>query len=158
MDGMQTESRAGFGFGHDGSVDSLTRFLNGVRIPTDHDVADLIAFLLSVSGSDTGITGDPIDPSPPAAMGRQLTIASPERTEFFDAMLARARSSTGRVDLIAKGTKDGLARGWFYDRTRDIFQSDRQQQTASDEAEAKPSSSSDEPRSAFSALACSVCT
>src|SRR5205814_9836394 len=90
MDETVTQSRAGFGFGHDGSVDSLTRFLNGVRIPTDHDVADLIAFLLSVSGSDTGITGDPIDPSPPAAMGRQLTIASPERTEFFDAMLALA--------------------------------------------------------------------
>src|SRR5207249_2963479 len=60
MDGTRTESRAGFGFGHDGSVDSLTRFLNGVRITPDQDVADLIAFLLSVSGSDTGAADAPV--------------------------------------------------------------------------------------------------
>src|SRR5206468_13029924 len=47
MDGTRTESRAGFGFGHDGSVDSLTRFLNGVRVVADRAVANRIAFLLS---------------------------------------------------------------------------------------------------------------
>ena len=48
------ESAAGFGFTHDGSVDTLSRFLSleefGPR--SDQDVADLIAFLLSFSGSD----------------------------------------------------------------------------------------------------------
>src|SRR5205823_7489735 len=79
MDGTRTESRAGFGFGHDGSIDSLTRFLNGVRIVTDQDVADLIAFLLSVSGSDTSSKFGVFDDSVPSAVGRQLTLASPER-------------------------------------------------------------------------------
>jgi YVTN family beta-propeller protein len=131
MDGTRTQSRAGFGFGHDGSVDSLTRFLEGVRIVRDQDMADLIAFLLSVSGSDTGAAGAPVDLSPPAAVGRQFTLTAPERPALFEAMLALARSSSSRVDLIAKGNLDGLPRGWVFDRTQDRFQSDRWQETAS---------------------------
>jgi len=90
------------------SVDSLTRFLNGIRIVPDQDIADLVAFLLSVSGSDTGTDGAPADRSPPAAVGRHLTIA--------------------------KGTKAGVARGWFYDRATALFQSDRRQETVSPDA------------------------
>ncbi len=132
MDGTRTESRAGFGFGHDGSVDSMTRFLNGVRVIRDQDVADFIALLLSVSGSDTGgLVGAGVDLSPPSGVGRQLTVNSGIRPALLNAMLALAASSTSRVDLIAKGPKDGLARGWSYDRARDLFQSDRQQETAS---------------------------
>src|SRR5438552_13595607 len=128
MDGTAMQSRAGFGFGHDGSVDSLTRFLNGVRVVEDRDVADLIAFLLSVSGSDTGAPEALPDSSPPAAVGRHLTLVSSERPALFDAMLALARSPTSRVDLIAKGFKNGITRGWFYQRETGQFQSDRQQE------------------------------
>ncbi len=131
MDGSQVESRAGFGFGHDGSIDSLTRFLKGVRIVHDQDVADLIAFLVSASGSDAGQAGAPGDPSPPAAMGRQLTVGSSSRPPILDAMVALANSPASRVDLIAKGMKDGLARGWFYERDRAVFQSDRRQESLS---------------------------
>src|SRR5262249_3981396 len=38
-------------------------------------------------------------------------------------------SPTSQVDLVAKGIHGGLARGWFYDRTKDLFQSDRQGET-----------------------------
>lgn len=133
MDGRQTESRSGFGFGHDGSVDSLTRFLVGVRIIRDQDTADLIAFLLSAAGSDTKPTSAfaAIDPTPPTALGRQLTLNSTVISPLFDAMLAMARSPTSRVDLIAKGLKDGIARGWLFDRNMDLFQSDRLQETLS---------------------------
>jgi YVTN family beta-propeller protein len=132
MDGTRTESRAGFGFGHDGSVDSLIRFLNGVRIIADQDVADLIALLLSVSGSDTG--ADLAETAPAAAVGRQLTLSAAGRPPLLDAMLALARSPASRVELIVKGMKDGLHRGWFYDRARDLFQSDRQQESLSPDA------------------------
>src|SRR5262245_57332156 len=56
-----TVSRAGFGFVHDGSVDSISRFVTepiffpitpGQPNPTDQDVANLVAFLLSFAGSD----------------------------------------------------------------------------------------------------------
>jgi hypothetical protein len=50
---------------------------------------------------------------------------------LFDAMLALARSPTSRVDLIGKMLKDGLARGWFYDRVANRFQSDRQVESVS---------------------------
>jgi len=53
-------------------------------------------------------------------VGRQLTVAVGRRPAMFDAMLALARSPTSRVDLIAKGLKDGLARGWFYSGRRII--------------------------------------
>jgi YVTN family beta-propeller protein len=130
MDATITESRAGFGFGHDGSIDSLTRFLNGVRVVSDTDVADLIALLLSAPGSDTGASSNTPDSTPPAAVGRQLTLSSSNESAMLNALVAVARSPTGRVDLIAKGLKNGLARGWMFDRTKDLFQSDRQNETA----------------------------
>ena len=133
MDGTRTESRAGFGFGHDGSVDSLPRFLNGLRIVPDQDVADLTAFLFSVAGSDTGTPGVVADETPPAATGRQLTLTSTGRPPLFDAMLALARSPTSRLDLIAKGFRDGMARGWMFDSMQNRFQSDRFAQTHSPE-------------------------
>lgn len=131
MDGTQLESRAGFGFGHDGSIDTMTRFLQGVRIVRDQDMADLIAFLLAVPGSDTGVAGDPIDPTPPSGVGRQVTLNAPSRPPLLDAMLAQASAPDSRVELIAKGTRQGLSRGWFYVRAQARFQSDREKQSVS---------------------------
>jgi hypothetical protein len=42
-----------------------------------------------------------------------------------------ASASTSRVDLVAKGLKDGLGRGWFFDRASGKFQSDRASETYS---------------------------
>jgi len=131
MDGMRPQARAGFGFGHDGSVDSLTQFLFGVRVVQDQEMADLIALLLSVSGADLGLPGSPIDTTPPAAVGRQLTVNSSTPPPLLDAMLALARSSASRVDVVARGTKNGLARGWFFQGTNDFFQSDRRAEVVS---------------------------
>src|SRR5205823_1718832 len=55
MDSTSTQSRAGFGFGHDGGSDTLVRFViaeGGFTNRTDQFVANFVAFLLSVSGSD----------------------------------------------------------------------------------------------------------
>lgn len=122
MDVTHTESRAGFGFGHDGSVDSLARFLNGLRIVRDQDVADITAFLLSIAGSDTLTPGAEPDSTPPAGAGRQITLSSSNRPPTLEMMLVLASSPTNRIDLIAK---TGTGRGWFYDRARGLFQSDR---------------------------------
>ena len=42
---------------------------------------------------------------------------------LLDQLVALADS--GVVDLVAKGIRGGLARGWFYDRDQDLFLSDR---------------------------------
>ena len=51
----QNSSLAGFGFFHDGSVDTLERFLSSdmFALESDQEVADVLAFLLSFSGNDS---------------------------------------------------------------------------------------------------------
>lgn len=134
MDLSHTNSRAGFGFFHDGGVDTLVRFIqDAFSITNDQTTADLTAFLVSFTGSDL-IPGSVSDQnrSPgvasldtPAAVGFQLTISSSAPVALLSNMVALASSPASRVDLIAKGFKDGLARGWFFDRTSGNFQSDR---------------------------------
>lgn len=134
MSGTSVESSAGFGFGHDGSIDTLPRFLNGLRVATDEDVADLTAFLLSAAGSDTTSPRATPDTTPVSAVGRQLTLSSSNRAALFDAMLALARATNGRVELIAKGPRNDQARGWWFDSARDVFRSDRRTETATVES------------------------
>ena len=115
-------SRAGYGFFHDGRVDSLTRFIqDGFDIVSDQDTSDLIAFLLAFTGSDlppgsiTDISRAPGLPSrdTPAAVGFQTTVTNSltnQRTLF---MMSHARSSTSRVDLVAHGVRNGQPRAWL---------------------------------------------
>ena len=130
MNKTSSQSRAGFGFGHDGSVDSLAQFLGGLRVVRDQEIADLIALLLSASGADIGSEGATMDSTPPAAVGRQLTLSSPTRPPLLDAMLALAQSPTSRVEVVAHGMKDGVARGWCHHGTNNLFQSDRRLEAA----------------------------
>lgn len=134
LDYTQTANRAGFGFFHDGSVDTLVRFIqDGFAFRDDQETADMVAFLLCFTGSDLP-AGSLLDPDRPpglaskdthAAVGRQATITSPAPVPLLDAMVAITKASNSRVDLVAKGFKDNLARGWFYERTTGVFQSDR---------------------------------
>jgi DNA-binding beta-propeller fold protein YncE len=142
-DFVHLKSRAGFGFAHDGSVDSLTRFVqDGFAVRSDQETADLIAFLLCISGSDLppGSASDPVRapglPSHdvPASVGRQVTILDPVGVPLLDQMLALAGNPTSRVDLVVKGFKDGIARGWVFDRSSSQFQSDRAGEFISAEA------------------------
>src|SRR5206468_4572043 len=76
MDGLSTNGRAGFGFMHDGRVDTLTRFLVDGFPQTavnDQTIANLVALLLCFTGSDVGF---PTTPSQdvPASTGRQVTL------------------------------------------------------------------------------------
>jgi hypothetical protein len=128
----QGRSLTGYGFLHDGTIDSLARFVSEpvFNVQSDRQIADLVAFLLAFGGSDlpTGSMGTLTElPGPSgldthAAVGFQATLdgvrAEPRLLEM------RALADSGAVDLIAKG----LGRGWFYDAGR--FQSDRNGETA----------------------------
>jgi hypothetical protein len=138
MDLMHTNSRSGFGFSHDGSVDTMTRFFqDAFGITDDKTTADLDAFLISFTGSDL-IAGSPTDinRSPglasldtPASVGRQITVSNSADVPLIDSMIALAQSGTSRVDLVVKGFANGVPRGWFYNRTNTSFQSDLQSET-----------------------------
>jgi YVTN family beta-propeller protein len=141
FDMAASESRAGFGFSHDGRADTLSRFLgDGFGIRNTEASADLIAFLLSFSGSDIemasfeGFESIESNLDAPAALGYQILVATPESNSVLTAMMALADSPSAtspyntpslehRVDLIVRGHDETGMRGWYY--IDGFFQSDR---------------------------------
>ncbi|HZM05369.1 MAG TPA: beta-propeller fold lactonase family protein [Candidatus Saccharimonadales bacterium] len=143
MDLGQTNSRSGFGLMHDGSVDSLPRFLqDSFGITDDQETADMVAFLFSFSGSGlpAGSLTDPND-SPglrsldtPAGAGAQITINNPAEVPLIDSMISLAGATSNRVDLVVKGFESGLPRGWLLSPASGLFQSDRSSETETPDA------------------------
>jgi YVTN family beta-propeller protein len=137
LDFDSTSSRAGFGFTHHGNADTLTRFLQN-PFPNitgkDQEAADFIAFLISFSGSDLPASQRPEGPPSqdvPTAVGKQVTIDGSAPIPRIDEMLALANSPTSRVELVVRGAKEGLPRGWLYMPSVARFQSDRLTETIS---------------------------
>ncbi len=136
FDFTQSSNLAGFGFLHDGSVDSIARFVNepAFSVASDQETADLVAFLLSFSGSDLpqGSTTDPQQPlgapslDTHAAVGVQVTLRGPgtpaRDLQRYAQMLALA--ALDEVGLVAHGRLGGVPRGWTY-VGQNRFQSDR---------------------------------
>jgi hypothetical protein len=136
FDTTQLENTAGFGFLHDGSVDSLARFVSqpAFGVQSDQDVADLVAFLLSFAGSELPV-GSPTNPEEPpgtasfdthAGVGQQVTLT--DATSAPVALLARlteleSSASSGAVGLIVKGVVGGERRGFVFDGG--VYRSDR---------------------------------
>jgi DNA-binding beta-propeller fold protein YncE len=139
---QQTSSRAGFGVLHDGSIDSLERFIDepAFDINTDQETADLVALLLAFSGSELP-DGNPnnqfLAPGPPsldshAAVGRQVTIADgdnvpPEQAEVINKLTGLAQNL--KIGLVVKGLVGDQQRGWVFQAG--VFQSDREDETLS---------------------------
>lgn len=142
----QTVNTVGFGFLHDGSVDSIARFINEpvFSLASDQETADMVAFMLAFSGSNLP-TGSPVTPlefpGPPAqdthaAVGMQVTL-----TDFATApgsVIARlnlliALADAGDVGLVVKGRQGGLQRGYAY-LGAGQFQSDRASEMISETA------------------------
>ena len=140
FDLTQPESTAGFGYFHDGSVDTIERFLTepAFSLATQQELADLTAFMLSFAGSDLPV-GSPTEllepPGPPsqdthAMVGVQVTVrdgstVSASALALIDDMIERAEA--GAIGVVVKGRLDGEARGWAY-RKDQFFQSDRRNQ------------------------------
>ncbi len=118
----QARNTVGFGVLHDGSVDSIERFVSEpvFVVSSDQMVADLTAFLLSFSGSDLpqGSTSNLLEPPGPpskdthAAVGTQTTAGATADTALINLMIAQA--NTGKVGMIAKGLVAGVQRGYAY--------------------------------------------
>jgi len=142
FDLTQTANLSGFGLVHDGSVDSLARFVEepAFDLKSVQDTADLVAFLLSFSGSDLPkgkkaiVQLEPIGTDSQdthAAVGRQATVAAatpdPQTAALVASMIALADQDV--VGLAVKGIVAGEARGYYYDSSSASFQSDRQAET-----------------------------
>jgi hypothetical protein len=135
MSETDTNSRSGFGFMHDGRVDTLTHYLvDGFPSPssTDREIANMIALLLCFTGSDV-ITNPPLAPfSPlnptqdvPAATGHQTAFASPIIAQPLEAMFSLALRTNSRVELVVRGKQNGQKRNWLLRRATQDFLADR---------------------------------
>lgn len=110
--------KAGFGFTHDGVLDTLTAFLaisqfNTWPVATKDDIA---TFLLSF---DTGTA---------PAVGLQLTLTAANANSagvLADLNLLAARALAGDLDLIAMGDLDGRLAGLLYAPATGLFTVDR---------------------------------
>jgi DNA-binding beta-propeller fold protein YncE len=122
----RSENVAGFGFLHDGSVDSLSRFLSarGFTLRSDRDTADLVALMLAFSGSGFGFANPllggeaPLSRDTHAAVGQQLTFSGGTPPARLGQLLALAKS--GAIDLVVKSARAGFA----YDAGQDRFRDD----------------------------------
>lgn len=136
----QLSNRSGFGFLHDGSVDSLERFIGEpvFDVTSDQDIANLTAFVLAIGGSELPNGSSTSILEPPgtasldshAAVGRQSTLATPAGEAGQLALIAQLISfaDASKVGVIAKGVKAGVARGWRYDGANN-WQSDKSGET-----------------------------
>ena len=128
----QTPHTAGFGVLHDGSVDSIERFVSEpvFNVTSDQRIADLTAFMLAFSGSDlpSGSLTNILEPlGPPsrdshAAVGVQTTAGATVDTTLINSMVTQA--NTDKVSVVAKGIVAGRQRGFTYAGSGN-WQSDR---------------------------------
>ncbi len=123
-----SESRAGFGFLHDGSVDSLSRFLSAraFDFKSDQEVADMVALMMAFAGSDLGdnpilSTEPPVSKDSHAAVGTQIFLN--DGAEPPDALLTLyEQARAGRIDLVVHSLRQGRPTGWVYQADSDQFQ------------------------------------
>jgi hypothetical protein len=109
----------GFGFSHDGSVDTLVGFLNSILFPSlnDQERVDLANFVLAFDSNMAPI------------VGQQVTITAATTgvaKARFALLVEKAGITTPRrtCDLVGHGTVAGEARG-FVLRTDNKFAADR---------------------------------
>ena len=95
----------GFGFLHDGSIDTLGRFLTAnVFTLSVEQARDVEQFLLAFDSTLAPIVGQQVTLTPAG------DAAAAARADLF---LARAATATPECDVVVHGVLDGAARGWI---------------------------------------------
>ena len=115
----------GFGFLHDGAIDSISRFLSAgaFSVNSDQDVADLVALMMAFSGSELDDGNIPFGNTPEesqdthAGVGRQYTLTqATQLNDDIDALVGIA--SSGKVDLMVNS---GNGANYLFDESSDQF-------------------------------------
>ncbi len=121
----QGDQIRGFGFLHDGSVDTIFRFLTATvfsGFTSNAQRRAVEAFLLAFDSNLAPIVGQQI-----TLRSENAAIVGPR----IDLLIARA--AQGECDLVVKGVIGGEARGWFRNAAG-LFQPDRQAEAAVSDA------------------------
>jgi len=115
------EQLTGYGFLHDGSIDSLLNFLHApvFTFQNENQRRDVEQFVLAF---DSGIA---------PAVGLQITVNADNKTStaVTDRInLLMAQAAAGSCDLIVRGLYNGKTRGFLY-AGNGVFQTDKQNET-----------------------------
>jgi hypothetical protein len=142
----------GFGFLHDGSVDTILRFHNAIVFNQMNPGGIPIS---NPGGFPNGVAGDPqrrqveqfmlaFDSNLAPIVGQQVTLGPSSGADSQTrTTLLLARAALGECDLVVKGVSGSEMRGWLF--TGGVFQSDRLAQTNTD-AELRAQAAAGEPR------------
>ena len=104
----------GFGFLHDGSIDTLFRFFNATVFSDDAIGGPNVGFQSNTQRRAVEAYMLAFDTNLAPIVGQQTTLTGLNAGTVnarLDLLVARA--AAGECDLIVKGTVDGLARGWL---------------------------------------------
>ena len=128
------ESNVGFGFAHNGAVDSLSRFLqDGFNFSEDRATADLIAFLLSFTGREVSMGNVRAETDPPglpsldthAAVGSQFLVKGGQSLpRLLQTALDLTNDSVDPVDVIAFQQTEAGVIGWYFDPATKLLEPD----------------------------------
>ena len=137
--GSKGDQIRGFGFLHDGSIDTIFRFHNAQVFNQCIPGFGCI----NGGGFAAGAAGDVVrrqvesfmfafDSNLAPVVGQQATLTSTSGVDVnnrINLLIAQADSDyfsgTKHCDLVVKGTLAGEARGWLFDPATNLFQSDR---------------------------------
>ena len=128
----RAESLSGFGFLHDGAIDSVSRFLSApaFSVNSDQEVADLVALMMAFSGSELDNGNIPLGNIPEqsqdthAGVGKQYTLTQgTQLNSNIDTLVNIA--STAKVDLIVNSDDK---HSYLYDANQATFISDTNQE------------------------------
>jgi hypothetical protein len=137
--GFKGDQVRGFGFQHDGTVDTLFRFFDATGFNRSGSNAggflsgaagdvqrrQVEAFVLAFDSGLAPIVGQ-------QASATAATFTDPSVVARIALMVAQ--DEAGRCDLVVKGVLAGAARGWVYDDAANAFRGDRADEPAITEA------------------------
>jgi hypothetical protein len=113
--GFQGDQIRGYGYLHDGSIDTLFRFLSATVFSlSTTEQSDMQSFVLA------------FDSNLAPVVGQQVTRTAVVNAKVDKRLkLLMARATAGECDLIVKGNLAGQARGWSFQPGSGKFRSDR---------------------------------
>jgi YVTN family beta-propeller protein len=104
----------GFGFLHDGSVDTLFRFFNAVVFANNQIGGPNVGFTSNTDRLNMEQFMLAFDTNFAPIVGQQITLTSTNSGAVTTRLnLLVARAAAGECDLIVKGTLSGQPRGWL---------------------------------------------
>lgn len=118
----------GFGFIHDGAIDTLDRFLSTTlfTFPDDQTRQDTEQFLLAFDTDLAPIVGQQVtdEGSGSSAIASRIALLRQRAGASFTSEILGG--TVTECDLVVKGEVQGEPRGWLYDPGADLYQPDRQ--------------------------------